>query len=259
MVSAARPGAVIHLAAQSFVPRSFEDPRETLEINLLGTLNLLTALQSKGFKGKFLYVSSGDVYGNVDETRLPVTEAQPPRPRNPYAVSKVAAEALSYQWSQTSDMEVIVARPFNHIGPGQSDAFAVSAFAKQVAEIKLGRRESTLITGDLSVSRDFTDVRDVVGAYLRLLNSGRSGEIYNVCSGVEVRLSEILSTLCDLAGVRPKIVTDQTRARPNEQRRMLGNYAKLQKQTGWAPRIPLKETLTDLLADWTQKIMDESQ
>jgi GDP-4-dehydro-6-deoxy-D-mannose reductase len=254
LVSAANPTAVIHLAAQSFVPRSFEDPRETLETNLLGTLNLLKALEQHRFKGKFLYVSSGDVYGRVAEADLPISEALPPRPRNPYAVSKVAAEALCYQWSQTSEMEIVIVRPFNHIGPFQTEAFAVSAFAKQIAEIKLGYHEPTLETGNLEVTRDFTDVRDVVQAYLLLLDSGMSGETYNVCSGVEVRLSELLSTLCDIAGVRPELVTDPSRIRPNEQRRVLGTSQKLRKQTGWTPQISLRQTLTDLFADWTHRL-----
>ena len=119
---------------------------------------------------------------------MPIRETQPLRPRNPYAVSKVAAEALCYQWSQTGPFEVVMARPFNHIGPGQSERFAISDFAKQIAEIKLGRRPPKLAAGDIDVTRDFTDVRDVVRAYLLLLDKGRSGEAYNVCSGIEHRV-----------------------------------------------------------------------
>ena len=186
-VRACRPNAAIHLAGKAFVPDSFNNPRATFDANFTGTLNLLEALAESGFQGRFLYIGSGDVYGLVEEDALPIRETQPLRPRNPYAVSKVAAEALCYQWSQTGPFEVVMARPFNHIGPGQSERFAISDFAKQIAEIKLGRRPPKLAAGDIDVTRDFTDVRDVVRAYLLLLDKGRSGEAYNVCSGIEHR------------------------------------------------------------------------
>ena len=141
--------AVIHLAAQSNVPASFADPRNTYEVNFWGTLNLLDALKITGFRGAFLYVSSADAYGLVPETALPIAEEIPLRPRNPYAVSKAAAEALCYQWSSTESMCITIARPFNHIGPGQSDQFVVSGLARQVAEIRLGRRAPIIEVGDI--------------------------------------------------------------------------------------------------------------
>lgn len=171
-IQSIRPDAVIHLAAQSFVPRSFADPLETFHINFCGTYNVLTALKSCGFCGRFLYVGTGDIYGAVERSSLPITEKYLPKPRNPYAVSKLAAEALCFQWSQTEDLDIVMVRPFNHIGPGQDPHFVVSALAKQLAEVKKGLRPPVIEAGDLDVTRDFTDVRDVVAAYKLLLDRG---------------------------------------------------------------------------------------
>ncbi|MHB1647109.1 MAG: GDP-mannose 4,6-dehydratase [bacterium] len=161
--------AVIHLAAQSFVPESFKNPLETFDVNFTGTYNLFSALKEYGFHGKILYISSGDIYGLVSEDKLPITEDYPLKPRNPYAVSKVAAEALCYQWSMTEGIEIVIARPFNHIGPNQSERFVVSSFAKQIAEIELGLRKPVISAGNIDITRDFLDVRDVADAYKLLL------------------------------------------------------------------------------------------
>jgi GDP-4-dehydro-6-deoxy-D-mannose reductase len=249
-----QPDFVIHLAAQSFVPQSFANPHETFEINFFGTLNLLQALKQSDFKGQLLYVGSGDMYGLVAPESLPVTENFPLKPRNPYAVSKVAAEALCYQWSQTEGMNIVMARPFNHIGPGQSERFVVSDFARQIAEIKLGLREAEISVGDIDVTRDFTDVRDVVRAYLMLLLEGKSGEAYNVCSGKENSIREILEQLMALAGVQASIQQDGARFRPAEQRRIYGSYDKLLGASGWQPEIPLEQSLADNLNYWEWKL-----
>jgi GDP-4-dehydro-6-deoxy-D-mannose reductase len=246
--------AVIHLAAQSFVPESFRDPRHTYEVNFLGTLNLFQALKQGGFKGRVLYVSSAEVYGRVDPAEMPIDESRPPQPRSPYGVSKVAAEALCGQWKQTEGLDVFVARPFNHIGPGQTDRFVVASFARQVAEIKLGLREPVIEIGDVEVTRDFTDARDVVEAYLLLLDQGASGETYNICSGREVWISDLIPTLLDLAGVDARVTQDSARLRPAEQKRLLGSYAKLRRCTGWTPTIELRTSLGDALAWWEKKL-----
>lgn len=242
--------AVIHLAAQSSVPASFEDPLETYEVNFLGTLNLLLALRESGFRGRFLYVGSGDVYGVVPEAELPVSENRPLRPRNPYAVSKVAAEALCHQWSQTGPFEIVMARPFNHIGPGQSTRFAVSDFARQMDLARKGKGKEVLEVGDIDTTRDFTDVRDIVRAYKALLKAGVNGEIYNICSGIELSLREIITALGTAAGIEMQIHVDSARLRPVEQRRMRGSYERLRAHTGWEPSIPLAKTLQDILNYW---------
>ena len=249
-VAAVQPEAVVHLAAQAFVPESFRDPLETYRVNFLGTYSLLCALKTIGFAGRMLYVSSGEVYGAVADADLPVREVLPPKPLNPYSVSKVAAEALCYQWSQTERFEVVIARPFNHIGPGQSERFAISDFAKQVAEIKQGRKEPVFRVGDIDVTRDFTDVRDVVRAYLALLEAGRNSETYNVCSQREYSIRSLLTAMLKMVSIEADIVPDESRFRGNQQRRMLGSYEKLLTDTKWRPTIPMERSLADVVDYW---------
>lgn len=244
------PDAVIHLAGQTFVPAAFKDPAHTLQVNLLGTLNLLQALKRAGFNGTFLFVSSGDVYGQVAETDLPITEALAPKPRNPYAVSKVAAELLCQQWGYGEGWRMLIARPFNHIGPGQAASFVVPSMAQQIVGANVGAQRLPLEVGDIDVTRDFLDVRDVVSAYFALLEHGRSGEIYNVCSGVERTVRELILQLARLAGVGVDLVQDPSRLRPADQRRVVGSAEKLQKDTGWKPGISITETLQSVLSDW---------
>ncbi|MDP1708834.1 MAG: GDP-mannose 4,6-dehydratase [Gammaproteobacteria bacterium] len=248
------PDTVLHLAALSFVPDSFKDPETTFEVNFLGTLRLFEVLAECGFKGRLLYVSSGDAYGMVPTASLPIRETLPLRPRNPYAVSKAAAEALCFQWSQTGPFEVIVARPFNHIGPGQAPSFAISDFARQIAEIAAGRRPAVLNVGNVDVTRDFTDVADVLRAYELLLSRGHNGEIYNVCSGVERSLRALLERLLELSDVRAEIVVDSVRFRPSDQPRVWGSYEKLSQHTGWHPEIPLDDTLLSIYRYWESEI-----
>jgi len=248
-VASLQPEAVLHLAAQSSVASSFSDPLSTIAVNFLGTLNLLEALSASRFQGTFVYVGSADVYGKVEEAELPTKETQPLRPRSPYAVSKVAAEAVCFQWSQTASFRVVLARPFNQIGPGQDGRFAIADFARQILEIKLGQRPPVLVTGDLDVTRDFTDVRDTVIAYNTLLGSGRNGDIYNICSGQERSIRSVIEGLLEIAGVTVELQVDMTRLRSSEQRRMVGDPSKISRELGWEARIPLQRTLTDILHD----------
>jgi GDP-4-dehydro-6-deoxy-D-mannose reductase len=253
-VESIQPDAVIHLAAQSFVPAAFENPRRTFDINFYGTLSLLETLKAVGFTGRMIFVGSGDTYGQVPETAFPVKETWPLRPRNPYAASKVAAEALCYQWSQTEKFEVLMVRPFNHIGPGQSPRFAISDFAKQVTEISLGLRAPIVSVGDIDVTRDFTDVRDVVNAYALLLQRGKNGTVYNICSGREHNVRELLQRLIALCGIEVRIEQDMARLRPAEQRRMVASCELLYNDVGWQPKITLDQSLQDLLLDWKKQL-----
>jgi GDP-4-dehydro-6-deoxy-D-mannose reductase len=250
LVADSSPDAVIHLAAQTSVPDAFRNPAATLQINIIGTLNLLQALQAVAFGGRMLYVGTGDVYGRVAEADLPVTESHLPAPRNPYSVSKLAAEALCRQWAMTEAMDIVLARPFNHIGWGQSDRFVVSDFARQVTAIRQGRRESVVVVGDIDVTRDFTDAGDVVRAYFALLDRGSPGEIYNVCSGRELSIRSILERLARLAGVEVSTRMDATRLRNAEQRHMCGDPLKIRQATGWQAMTPLDESLVAMLNYW---------
>ncbi len=251
------PEAVIHLAAISYVPESFENPEHTYTINFMGTLRLLEALKETGFSGKFLFVGSSEGYGKVDETQLPITEDQALAPRNPYAVSKVAAEYLCYQWSQTENMDVIMARPFNHIGPGQAPHFVVSDFARQIAMIKQGRAKPVLNTGNIDVSRDFTDVRDVVQAYISLIKHGRNGEKYNICSGKDTNIREIIEQLISISRQDITIQVDPARIRPVEQLRAYGSCEKLKNETGWEQRISLEQSLHDIYQYWEEELAND--
>jgi GDP-4-dehydro-6-deoxy-D-mannose reductase len=162
-------------------------------------------------------------------------------------VSKVAAEALCYQWSQTENFRIVLTRPFTQIGPGQDSRFAIADFARQIIEIRRNNRSPVLVTGDLDVTRDFTDVRDTARAYRLLLEKGRNGEVYNICTGHEKTLRSLVESLLQIAGVEAELQLDKTRLRPVEQRRMAGDPGKLSEQLGWAPEISLERTLTDLL------------
>ncbi|MEP9319314.1 GDP-mannose 4,6-dehydratase [Pseudomonas sp. LABIM340] len=251
------PDAVIHLAGQTFVPQAFRDPAGTLQVNLIGTLNLLQSLKRCGFTGAFLYVSSGDVYGQVSEDQLPITELQLPRPRNPYGVSKLSAELLCQQWSFAEPWRMMVARPFNHVGMGQKADFVIPAVARQLARIRHGLQDACIEVGDIDVTRDFLDVRDVLSAYFALLEKGRSGEVYNVCSGQEYRLRDLIAQMATLAGVELQIRQDPQKLRKAEQRRVRGSNAKLQSETGWKPAHGMEQILRDVLADWDVRALQE--
>ncbi len=173
-LQSAEPDWVLHLAAQSSVAESLQQPIKTYQINTIGTANVVNAAVQSGFAGRLLFVSSADVYGAVEATALPIKESQPGAPRNPYAASKLAAEAICLEASRRSGFDVVIARPFNHIGPGQDTRFAVASFAAQIAAIAARNHSPTLAVGDLSVERDFTDVRDVIRAYFTLFERGQS-------------------------------------------------------------------------------------
>lgn len=254
---AQRPDAVIHLAGQTFVPEAFRDPARTLEVNLLGTLNLLQALKAGGFDGTFLYVSSGDVYGQVEPADLPIREAQLPVPRNPYAVSKLAAEHLCQQWGISEGWRVMVARPFNHVGAGQKPDFVLSSVARQIARVQRGLQPPLVEVGDVDVTRDFLDVRDVISAYFALLANGRGGETYNVCSGIERSVRELIGQMAELADVRIELVQDSSRMRRSEQRQVKGSPARLAEATGWSPAISMEETLKTILSDWAERVIEK--
>ncbi len=249
LILAHAPDHVLHLAAVSFVPDSIADPAATYQINFIGTLNVLAALSAVNFRGSMLFVSSAEVYGAVTESDLPLRETGHFAPRTPYAVSKAASELLCMQHALTGNLDVRIARPFNVIGPGQSSKFAVSSFARQIADFE-SAGGGNIDVGNLDVTRDFVDVADVVTAFAAILRGGRPGEAYNICSGAEVRMSVLLDRLLALAKVRVQATVDPARVRPTEQRRVLGSYAKLAEEAGWRPLVDLDSTLDSVLSFW---------
>ena len=254
LVKKTRPDVVINFASITTVRESFEDPERTYKVGFLGMLNLLSELKEHGFSGRLLNVSSSEVYGFPREDQLPISENTPTSPMSPYAVNKIAAETLCQQWSRTEAVEIVTARPFTHIGPGQSDRFAISSFAKQIAEIMLGKREAVIRVGNLDSTRDLTDVRDVVRAYVVLLERGSSGNIYNICSGKETLMRSLLDNLIQLSKIDIKVEQDPSLVRQQEQQRILGSFEKLHKETGWEPEISISQTLSDTLAYWLEKL-----
>jgi len=247
-----RPDAVAHLAAQAFVPASIADPAATFEVNATGTLHLLDALRAgrdEGLAPRLLVVSSAEVYGAHAPEAYPLRETVAPLPLNPYAASKLAAEALAVAYARTYGVNVVVTRAFNHIGPGQDERFSVPAFALQLARIAAGG-DSRLFVGNLESSRDFLDVRDVCAAYIALLEGGGvAGEIYNVCSGTARKMQEVLRQLVSIARVPVEIREDPARMRPSDVPVSVGDPSKLRDATGWTPRIPFAAALRAVYDD----------
>lgn len=244
-IQAADPDWILHLAAQSSVAESLQQPIKTYHVNTIGTANVVNAAVQSGFVGRLLFVSSADVYGAVEATALPIKESQPAAPRNPYAASKLAAEAICLEAARRTGFDVVIARPFNHIGPGQDTRFAVASFAAQIAAIAAGNRSSTLAVGDLSVERDFTDVRDVIRAYFTLFERGRRADIYNVCTGVSHQLEHVLRQLILVADIEVRIQVDESRLRNSETPRLVGDNDKL-RLLGWRPQIPFSQTVREI-------------
>lgn len=250
-VADAAPQAVYHLGGWSDVGASWEHPRQALRVNAEGTLNVLAA--SRGIARRVLVVSSADVYGRVTPDELPLTEAAPFRPVTPYAASKVAADELGHQAWLGYGLEVVRVRAFNHIGPGQSDRFVCPALAQRVVLADLEGRDVVEV-GNLDPRRDFTDVRDVVRAYRLLVDRGEPGEAYNVCSGRDLSIGELAHWLVALAGRPLRLQVDPALQRPVEVPVLRGDPGKLVAATGWRPEIPLETTLSDVLAEWRQRV-----
>jgi GDP-4-dehydro-6-deoxy-D-mannose reductase len=248
-VADARPDYVFHLAALASVADSWQAPTETIDNNVRATLNLLEAVRAGMPEAVVVAAGSGEQYGPVPEERLPVTEDEPLRPQNPYAVSKSAADLLAGFYADAHGLRVVRTRAFNHAGPGQSEAYVIAAFAKQIADAeRAGQEELMLETGNLEPRRDFSDVRDVVRAYWLAAERGEPG-IFNVCSGVSIRVADILARLAGLTDLRVEQRTDPARLRKHEVMDIRGSHERLTAATGWRPEIPIERTLADTL-DW---------
>lgn len=253
-VKKAQPDWVVHLAAVSNVRSSWESRQETMETNLMGTFHLLEAVRSHAPEARTLFVSSSDVYGVLSPTEKPLTEEDPPHVVSPYAFTKVSGETLSRFYAEVEEMDVVVARSFPHTGPGQSPAFVCSDWASQVARIEQGAGEAVIRVGNTKVKRDFTDVRDVVKAYKQLMEKGKKGEIYNVCSGRGVSLEEILENLRSLSLEEIKVEVDPKKLRKADIPYLVGDNSKIKEEIGWGPSVPLSQTLGDLLQYWREEL-----
>jgi GDP-4-dehydro-6-deoxy-D-mannose reductase len=242
-----KPDHIYHLAAISAVGDSWQLPRLTYEVNVFGTLNVFEAAINLPSPPKILNISTAQVYAR---SSAPLSETSSVSPENPYAASKLMAEFLNVQCCRHAECGIVTARSFNHTGPGQSADFVLSSIAKQFVEMELGQRERKLSVGNTHVRRDFTDVRDVVAAYVLLMRKGRPSEIYNVCSGRAISIKAVIEEFECISGIKVEIDTHPGKRRIGDAEEVCGNPAKIQAATGWKPVIPLKTTLLDLLGYW---------
>jgi GDP-4-dehydro-6-deoxy-D-mannose reductase len=243
-LAAAQPHAVYHLAGFAHVGQSWDRPHEVFRVNAEGTLHVLEGARALATVPRVLVVSSAEVYGRVGPGDVPLSEDAPVRPVSPYAVSKAAAELLAVQAFLGRGVPAVVARPFNHTGPGQSPDFVVPGLAGRIAATEPG---GVLRVGNLSPRRDITDVRDVVRAYRLLVERGEAGGVYNVCSGTDVAIADLVDRMLALAGKDLRVEEDPDLVRPVDVPVLRGDPARLTQATGWAPEIPLEQTLADVL------------
>jgi len=249
-----RPTHVCHLAAISSVAESWRQPRLAYEVNVLGTFNVLEAAMTLSQPARVLNISTAQVYAASSQ---PLSETSSLGPENPYAASKAMAELLAVQYRKVAEGGVITARSFNHAGPRQTPDYVLSSIAKQFAEMEAGMREPTLIVGNTHVRRDFTDVRDVVEAYFELLIKGTPGDIYNVCSGRAQSIRELIDELVSISGLKIRIESQEARRRAGEVEVVCGSPEKIRSTIDWRPKIPLRQTLKDLLDYWREKIAED--
>ncbi len=253
-IAEVKPDAIIHLAGQPLEPVSWQDPAATFRLNVIGQINLFEAVLKAGIRPRTILGGSALMYGLVKDEENPISEEQPARPTSPYAVSKLAADYVGYQYFISRQLPVLRMRPFNQIGPRQSPDFIVAAFAKQIAEIEAGQLEPVLHVGNLTSSRDFMDVRDAACAYCVALERGEPGEPYNVGSGTAVTGQFVLDQLLAMSSCHIDVQSDPQRFRPVDLPRIVCDATKFRAATGWAPLYPIETSLRDTLHFWRQEV-----
>ncbi len=251
-LAAIAPDGIVHLAGQSSAARSFEAPEETFQANVGGTESLLRAVRASAPAARTIVVGTSEIYG-PGEPGTRTHEDAPRNPRSPYAESKSRADDLARAFAIEHGLDVVRARPFGHTGPGQTPRFVIPAWAQQVAEIETGRVEPVLKVGNLDVTRDLSDVRDIVAGYVALLERGRSGEAYNLCRGEGVKLSDVVRTLAARARVEVRVEVDPARLRPADVPYLVGDPTRVREHCGWSAAIPFERTLGDVLDEWRER------
>ena len=255
LISEVRPEWIFHLAAQASVPKSFKDPIGTFHSNIDVEINLFETLREQELlETKVLVVGSAEEYGYVTPEDLPVDENTPLRPASPYSVSKIAQDFLAFQYSLSYKMPLIRVKPFNHVGPRQAPGFVVSDFCKYIAEVEKGLKEPIMKVGNMQAKRDFTDVRDMVKAYVLLMEKGEKGEVYNIGSGKSHAIQEIFDILVSLSAVKITTESDPAKFRPSDIPEIVVDNTKISTLTGWKPEIPLEVTLKDTLDYWRKMV-----
>lgn len=258
-IGSIQPDKIFHLAAQSYVPASWESPAETIHTNIIGQVNLFEAvrkLRMSGYDPVMQIAGSSEEYGHTEPHELPIKEDNPLRPLSPYAVSKVCQDYHGYQYYKSYGLRIIRTRAFNHSGPRRGRLFVDSNFAKQIAEIEKGIRPSEIRVGNLEAVRDFTDVRDIVEAYWLATEKCEPGEIYNISSGQPHKIQDILNKLIELSTIKNiEIIQDPERMRPSDVPILFGDSSKFRAATGWKPRYDyLNQTLLDTLNYWRERV-----
>lgn len=245
-----RPDYVFHLAAQSSVALAWKNPTLTIDVNIKGSVNVLDVIRELDYKPAILLIGSGEEYGHIRSSETPITEYNNTRPGNIYAATKVCQNMIGRIYAQAYDMNVMMVRAFNHIGPNQAPMFVVADFCRQVARIEKGLGEPVIYVGNLSAKRDFTDVRDVVRAYALLARLGKRGETYNVGSGHAVSIQEILDKILKLSDMEIRVSVDPEKLRPVDVPIIEADINKIYNCTGWQPVISLEQTLEETLNYW---------
>lgn len=250
LVDNVKPDVILHLAAQSMVAKSWDEPETTVMVNTVGTIHLVNAVARCSPSTKIITVGSSEEYGMTAAEGVPLTEDHSCRPQNPYASSKLAAGQIALQMARQKQLKLIHLRPFNHFGPGQREGFVVSDFASQIAKIEAKLASPIIHVGDLSARRDFTDVRDVVRAYILMVENEVESGVYNICSGIPRSAQEILDAMLALADPSIEVKVDPGRFRPSEVPLFVGSRQKLNIALGWEPIIDLHQSIRDTLDEW---------
>ena len=245
IIQSFKPDYIVHLASISSVGQSWQDPAQCFKNNTNIMLNILEAVRQQNLKTRILSIGSSEEYGDYEVEQMPLSEDYKLEPQNPYAVAKLSQEMLGKVYTALG-VDVVMTRSFNHIGPRQSDRFVVPSFIKQLVAISEGK-QTQMQVGNIDVSRDFTDVRDVVAAYYTILHKGKSGEVYNVCSGHAHKLSEIITTAENILGIKANIEVDRNRLRPNDTMLIFGNNQKIKEELGWQPQYSFEQTIKDII------------
>ena len=257
-LSEVQPDCVIHLAGISSVKFSWQNPDLTMDVNIKGVSHLLESIRKMQEKPRVLLIGSSEIYG-LSQKRGVLLEDMPAEPANYYAISKYAQEKMGFMLGNAYGIQVISTRSFNHIGPGQNDTFVVPSFCRQIAEIEAGLRNPVILVGNLNVSRDFTDVRDIVRAYRFLTEEGKPGTLYNVGSGKAVHLDDLLKKLISMSTRQISVRVDPSRFRPADMPYVQAGIDRLQRDTGWAPVHELEDTLRETLDSWREQVQREME
>jgi GDP-4-dehydro-6-deoxy-D-mannose reductase len=246
-----QPNYILHLASFSSVAFSWKEPVQSFQNNTNIFLNLIDVVRKLNIDTRILSIGSSEEYGNVNDDDLPLKEDHKLNPVSPYAVARMAQEYLSRVYVTGYEMDIVLTRSFNHIGPMQSSVFVISSLAEQLVELKKsGKDHGSMIVGDVSIVRDFTDVRDVVRAYYLLLQQGRKGNVYNVCSGKGLPLKDIIDIMAKQLNIEVDIHVDPRLIRPADNRIIIGSNEKIKRELGWENTIPLEQSLRDVINYW---------